>query len=101
MPAPTAPVAAQLTPPGTVLLAERAGAGLDPDEAARVRRLGYSVGSQRALEGVECAAAALRTSDGPPTAARALCAPRGRFQARHDEYALAGAGERIARPVRQ
>jgi DNA-binding IclR family transcriptional regulator len=58
--APAGPVAAQLTPPGTVLLAERdgeTGGGLDPDEAERVRRRGYAVGTQRALEGVDCAAA--------------------------------------------
>jgi DNA-binding IclR family transcriptional regulator len=101
--APTAPVAAQLTPPGTVLLAERGDGGLEPDEAERVRRRGYAVGSQRALDGVDCAAAPVRTSDGPATVALALCAPRGRFQARRDAYAraLARAGERIARSVRQ
>jgi IclR family transcriptional regulator, KDG regulon repressor len=101
--APTAPVAAQLTPPGIVLLAERAGGELDPDEAERVRRRGYAVGTQRALDGVDCAAAPVRTSDAPATAALALCAPRGRFQARHDEYtrAVVGAGERIARSVRR
>jgi DNA-binding IclR family transcriptional regulator len=104
--APTGPVAAQLTPPGTVLLAERdgeTGGGLDPDEAERVRRRGYAVGSQRTLEGVDCAAAPVRTSDGPASAALALCAPRDRFQARRDEYAraIAGAGERIARSVRR
>jgi DNA-binding IclR family transcriptional regulator len=104
--APAGPVAAQLTPPGTVLLAERdgeTGGGLDPDEAERVRRRGYAVGTQRALEGVECAAAPVRTGDGPASAALALCAPRDRFQARRDEYAraIAGAGERIARSVRR
>jgi DNA-binding IclR family transcriptional regulator len=104
--APAGPVAAQLTPPGTVLLAERAGetgGGLDPDEAERVRRRGYAVGHQRALDRVDCAAAPVRTSDGPATTALALCAPRDRFQARRDEYAraIAGAGERIARSVRR
>jgi DNA-binding IclR family transcriptional regulator len=101
--APTAPVAAQLTPPGTVLLAERAGNGLEPGELERTRRRGYAVGAQRALAGVDCAAAPIRTSDGPATAALALCAPHARFQARRDEYtrALAGAGERIARSVRR
>ena len=101
--APSAPVAAQLTPPGTVLLAERASGGLDPVEAERVRRHGYAVGTQRALEGVDCAAAPVRIGDGPATAALTLCAPRDRFQARRDEYAraLAGAGERIARSVRR
>jgi len=103
--APAEPVAAELTPPGTVLLAERAGAGsgLEPGELERTRRLGYAVGTQRALEGVDCAAAPIRTSDGPATAALALCAPRDRFQVRRDEYAraIAGAGEWIARSVRR
>jgi DNA-binding IclR family transcriptional regulator len=51
---------------------------------------------------VDCAAAPVRTSDGPATAALALCAPHDRFQARRDEYtrAIAGAGERIARSAR-
>jgi DNA-binding IclR family transcriptional regulator len=103
--APTGPVSARLTPPGTVLLAERAGGAggwLDPDEAERVRQRGYAVGPQRALDGVECAAAPVRTSDGPATAALALCAPRDRFEARRPQYAraLARAGERIARSVR-
>ena len=91
--APAEPVAAQLTPPGTVLLAEQAGGAGS----------GLAVGAQRALEGVDCAAAAIRTSDGPATAALALCAPRSRFQARRDEYtrAIASAGERIARSVRR
>jgi DNA-binding IclR family transcriptional regulator len=109
--APAEPVAAQLTPPGTVLLAERAdgiGSGLEPGwlepgELEHTRRRGYAVGAQRALEGVDCAAAPVRTSDAPATAALALCAPRDRFQARRDHYtrAIAGAGERIARSVRQ
>jgi DNA-binding IclR family transcriptional regulator len=103
--APTEPVAALLTPPGTVLLAERADTdgGLDPDEVKRIRRLGYAVGAQRALDRVDCAAAPLRTSDGPATVALALCAPRDRFQARRDEYAraVAGASARIARSVRR
>ena len=101
--APTTPVDAQLTPPGTVLLAERGGAGLDPDEAERILRDGFAVGPQRALEGVDCAAAPLRTGDGPATGALALCAPSSRFQARQDVFAraLAGAGERIARSVRR
>jgi DNA-binding IclR family transcriptional regulator len=104
--APAGPVAARLTPPGTVLLAERdgeTGGGLDPHEAERVRRRGYAVGTQRALEGVDCAAAPVRTSDGPASVALALCAPRDRFEARRNEYAraIAGAGERIARAVRR
>jgi DNA-binding IclR family transcriptional regulator len=101
--APTDPVAAQLTPPGTVLLAERGGAGLDADEVERILRDGFAVGPQRALDGVDCAAAPLHTSDGPATGALALCAPSSRFQARQDVFAraLAGAGERIARSVRR
>ncbi len=92
-------------PPGTVLLAERAGggsSGLEPGELERTRRRGYAVGAQRALEHVECAAAPVRTGDGPASTALALCAPRDRFQARLDEYtrAIAGAGERIAGSVR-
>ena len=103
--APAVPVAADLTPTGMVLLADRAdtGGGLDPAEAERVRRRGYAVGTQRALDGVHCAAAPLRTSDGPATAALALCAPSDRFEARRDEYAraIAGAGARIGRSVRR
>jgi DNA-binding IclR family transcriptional regulator len=101
--APAEPVAARLTPPGTVLLAERAGGGLEAGELERTRRLGYAVGAQRALDGVECAAAPIRASEGPATAALALCAPHDRFRARREEYvrAIAGAGERIARSVRR
>jgi DNA-binding IclR family transcriptional regulator len=102
--APAEPVAAQLTPPGTVLLADRVdGGGLEAGELERTRRRGYAVGAQRALEGVDCAAAPVRTSDGPATVALALCAPRNRFEARRDEYtrAIAGAGERIGRSVRR
>jgi DNA-binding IclR family transcriptional regulator len=68
-----------------------------------VRRRGYAVGTQRALERVECAAAPVRTGEWPTSTALALCAPRDRFQARRDEYtrAIAGAGERIARAVRR
>jgi hypothetical protein len=45
----------------------------------------------------------VRTSGGPATAALALCAPTDRFQARRDAYAIAiaGAGKRIGRSVRQ
>jgi DNA-binding IclR family transcriptional regulator len=104
--APAEPVAARLTPPGTVLLAERVdgiAGGLEPGEAERTRRRGFAVGAQRALEGVDCAAAPLRMSEGPATAALALCAPRDRFQVRREEYtrAIAGVGERIARSVRR
>jgi len=97
--APATPVAAQLTPAGTVLLAEHDDAALDADEADRVRRRGYAVGPKHALDGVDCAAAPVRTGDGPATAALALCAPRDRFQARRDAYARAVT--RIARTVRQ
>ena len=51
--APAERVAAELMPPGTVLLAEGAGhtgGGLHPEDAERVRRRGYAVGSQRALD---------------------------------------------------
>lgn len=103
--APAEPVTAELTPPGVVLLAERAGdtGRLDPAEARRLRRRGYAVGAQRALDRVDCAAAPVRTGDGPATAALALCAPRDRFRARSDEYAraVAGASARIARSVRR
>lgn len=102
--APAESVAAELTPPGTVLLAEQAGdTGLEAGELERARRDGYAVGAQRALEGVQCAAAPVRAGDGPATTALALCAPRDRFQARHDQFtrAVAGAGERIARSVRR
>lgn len=52
-----------------------AGSGLEPGELERTRRHGYAVGAQRALEGVDCAAAAVRTSDGRrPLPSR--CAPR-------------------------
>lgn len=103
--APAEPVAAHLTPPGMVLLAERAGgtgSGLESGELERTRLRGYAVGAQRALDEVDCAAAPVRTSDGPATAALALCAPRDRFQARREQYtrAIAGAAERIARSVR-
>jgi IclR family transcriptional regulator, KDG regulon repressor len=104
--APAEPVAAQLTPPGTVLLAERPGGtagGLDAGELERTLRRGYAVGAQRALEGVDCVAAPVRASDEPATAALALCAPRDRFWSRRDEYvrAIAGASKRIGRSVRR
>ena len=104
--APAEPVAAKLTPPGTVLLAERAGdieGGLEALELERTQLRGYAVGPQRALDGVDCVAAPIRTGDGPATAALALCATHSRFQPRRDEYtrAIAAAGELIARTVRQ
>jgi DNA-binding IclR family transcriptional regulator len=104
--APPEPVAAHLTPPGTVLLAERpdtSDCGVEPGELERTRRRGYAVGAQLALDGVECAAAPVRAGDGLVTAALALCAPRDRFEARRDEYtlAIAGASKQIARSVRR
>jgi len=66
--APSARVAAELTPLGQVLLADGPG---------------VIVGPQRALHGVECAATALRTADGPS-------AP-----------AIAVAGKRVTRTVRR
>jgi DNA-binding IclR family transcriptional regulator len=102
---PPEPVAAHLTPPGTVLLAERAECDgeFEAAELERTRRRGYAVGEQRALDGVTCAAAPVRTSDGLVTGAIALCAPRDRFEARRDEYtvAITGAAKRIARSVRR
>jgi DNA-binding IclR family transcriptional regulator len=89
-----------------VLLAEgpdRHDCGLDQRELERTRRRGYAVGAQLALDGVECAAAPVRTGDGLVTSALALCAPRDRFEARRDEFtlAIAGAGKRIGRSVRR
>jgi DNA-binding IclR family transcriptional regulator len=65
--APAEPVAAHLTPPGMVLLAERAGGigtGFEPGELERMRRRGYAVGPQRALDRVDCAAVPVRMSAG-------------------------------------
>jgi DNA-binding IclR family transcriptional regulator len=65
--APAELVAAELTPPGTVLLAEPAGhtgGGLDPEDPERVRRRGYAVGPHRALDPVDCAAAPVRVAAG-------------------------------------
>jgi hypothetical protein len=65
--APAEPAAAELTRPGTVLPAERAGhpgGGGDPEDAERVRRRGYAVGSQRALDRVDCTAAPVRVASG-------------------------------------
>lgn len=103
--APAGPVAAELTPTGRVLLADRpqqAGGAIDPVEAERVRRAGYAIGMQRALDGVECVAAPLRMSDGPATAAMALCAPSDRFGPRREEYTrtVVAATERVSRAVR-
>jgi DNA-binding IclR family transcriptional regulator len=80
--------AAELTPLGQVLLPDRSG---------------VIVGPQRALDGVECAATALGTIDGPPAAAVAVCAPSDRFAPRRDLHvrAIAATGRRVARAVRR
>jgi DNA-binding IclR family transcriptional regulator len=84
--APTVPVAAELTPLGQVLSTEHRG---------------VLVGPQRALNGVACAAAALRVRD-EPAGSLGVCAPIERFATRRDMYARAvGATQnRVARAVR-
>jgi DNA-binding IclR family transcriptional regulator len=84
--APTVPVAAESTPLGQVLSTEHGG---------------VLVGPQRALDGVACAAAALRVHD-EPAASLGVCAPTERFAARREVYARAvGATQRrVARAVR-
>jgi DNA-binding IclR family transcriptional regulator len=84
--APTGPVAAELTPLGQVLSSEHRG---------------VLVGPQHALDGVECAAAALRVRD-EPVGSLGVCAPNERFAARRDVYARAVAAtqQRVARAVR-
>ena len=83
---PTVPVAAELTPLGQVLSTEHRG---------------VLVGPQRALNGVTCAAAALRVHD-EPAGSLGVCASNERFATRHDVYARAvGATQkRVARAVR-
>ncbi|GAA0913449.1 helix-turn-helix domain-containing protein [Virgisporangium aurantiacum] len=84
--APTVPVAAESTPLGQVLGTEHRG---------------VLVGPQRALDGVECAAAALRVGD-EPAGSLGVCATSERFAARRDVYARAVAAtrKRVARTVR-
>jgi DNA-binding IclR family transcriptional regulator len=84
--APTIPVAAELTPLGQVLTTAHAG---------------VLVGPQRALNGVTCAAAALRVRD-EPAGSLGVCAPNERFAPRRDVYARAVAAtqKRVARAVR-
>lgn len=84
--APTAPVAAELTPLGQVLNTEHRG---------------VLVGPQRALDGVECAAAALRVGD-EPAGSLGVCATNERFASRRDVYARAveATRKRVARAVR-
>lgn len=83
--APTVPVAAELTPLGQVLSTEHRG---------------VLVGPQRALNGVACAAAALRVRD-EPAGSIGVCATNERFATRRDVYARAvGATQkRVARTV--
>ena len=84
--APTASVAAELTPLGQVLNTEHRG---------------VLVGPQRALDGVECAAAALRVRD-EPAGSLGVCATNERFASRRDVYARAveATRKRVARAVR-
>jgi DNA-binding IclR family transcriptional regulator len=85
--APTIPVAADLKPLGQVLCTEHRG---------------VLVGQQRALDGVTCAAAALRVND-EPAGSRGGGAPSERVTARRDAYASAvrATQQRVARGVRQ
>jgi DNA-binding IclR family transcriptional regulator len=84
--APTTPVPVESTPLGRVL---------------STGHRGVLVGPQRALDGVECAATALRVHD-EPAGSLAVCAPNERFAARRDIYARAvdATRERVARAVR-
>ena len=84
--APTASVAAELTPVGRVLSTEHRG---------------VLVGPQRALDGVACAAASLRVHD-EPAGSLGVCAPNERFAARRDVYvrAVAATQKRLAHAVR-
>jgi DNA-binding IclR family transcriptional regulator len=86
VPAPTFPVAAGSTPLGQVLTTEHRG---------------VLIGPQRALDGVACAATALRVHD-EPAGSLGVCAPTERFATRRDVYARAvGATQkRVARAVR-
>jgi DNA-binding IclR family transcriptional regulator len=83
---PAVPVAAALTPLGQVLTTEHPG---------------VLVGPQRVLNGVTCAAAALRVRD-EPAGSIGVCASNERFARWHDVYARAvGATQkRVARAVR-
>jgi DNA-binding IclR family transcriptional regulator len=85
--APTVPVAAELTPLGQVLSTDHRG---------------VLVGPQRALDGVTCAAAALRVND-EPTGSLGVCALSERFATRRDVYARAvgATQQRLARAVRR
>jgi DNA-binding IclR family transcriptional regulator len=84
--APTAPVDADMTPLGQVLSTGHSG---------------VVVGPQRALDGVTCAAAAVRLRD-EPAGSLGVCATNERFAARREVYAraLGATQERLARGVR-
>jgi DNA-binding IclR family transcriptional regulator len=84
--APSVPVAAELTPLGQVL---------------STAHRGVLVGPQRALNGVACAAAALRVRN-EPAGSLGVCGPTERFATRRDVYARAvgAAQKRVARAVR-
>jgi DNA-binding IclR family transcriptional regulator len=84
--APTVPVPAELTPLGQVLSTGRGG---------------VLVGPQQALDGVTCAAAALRVGD-QSAGSLGVCAPVERFTARREVYARAVSAtqRRVARAVR-
>lgn len=84
--APSVPVAAELTPLGQVLSTEHRG---------------VLVGPQLALNGVVCAAAALRVRD-EPAGSLGVCATKERFARQRDAYVRAvGATEkRVTRAVR-
>lgn len=86
VPVPAAPVLAELTPLGSVL--------------SRPTR-GVQVGPQRALDGVTCAATALRVGD-EPAGSLAVCSWNARFGARGDAYvrALRAVQRQVARGVR-
>jgi DNA-binding IclR family transcriptional regulator len=84
--APTVPVAAAATPLGQVLSIEHDG---------------VITGPQRALDGVACAAAAMRVRD-EAAGSLGVCAPIGRFATRREMYARAvgATQQRVARAVR-
>jgi len=85
--APTEPVAAELTPLGQVLSTEHRG---------------VLVGPQRALDGVACAATALRVRD-EPAGSLGVCAPNERFATRREVYvrAVGATQQRVARGTRR
>ena len=84
--APSVPIDADMTPLGQVLNGEHSG---------------VLVGPQRALDGVTCAAAAVRLGD-EPAGSMGVCARNERFAARRELYvrAVGTTQERLARAVR-